>query len=512
MTNKVVDKDSYSYRDDNATPDAEKETAYKSKKEIEGADLVHDRNGNSSTFFKGGASAKKDTSRIADQTKSKITKVLEDRFGSMYESGHMKKLGSNSKSHRSLYRKTRKYEEEVESDENLTEVTGTQRELPNRFRGGNQPRRFRGQLNRLDSKNTSSTMKRRLDTHRRGTSIEPAYYAESENPQVASSPASSDNPMLGMYAVNTSNNNQSRFNLKTTLESIALQAAEAFEALDVNNNIPETFASELDQCSRALDRLHSYVVKSQPNISPDGAAVPAESPNFPLRREEYELDEGIFDSLKAGVKKVANTVVKNIKTQVPANLSRRVDQDLPITRLFKTPEDSLKEEKTNIHHDAIELHNDKIKELENQRHKLTPMKFVFSTDREKLKKLKSTLEDAMHKHRNAIEAHKNALEAHEDALERGKTNHPDYNEAKSRASVLSNMAHNASTIAHKASTLKEELEEALSAKQSKHLDINPKDGQITKSDLDALRARKKMEEAVVGIFNHLVERNKNADN
>ena len=93
MTKKVVDKDSYPYRDDNSTPDAEERTAYHDKKELEGADLVDDRNGNSSTFFKGGASAKKDTTRkaadqdttrkAADQTTSKITKVLEDKFGSM---------------------------------------------------------------------------------------------------------------------------------------------------------------------------------------------------------------------------------------------------------------------------------------------------------------------------------------------------------------------------------------------------------------------------------------------
>lgn len=500
MTNKVVDKDSYSYRDPNATPDAEEKTAYKSKEEIEGADLVHDRNGNSSTFFKGGASAKKDTSRKADQTTSKITKVLEDRFGSMYESGHMKKLGSHSKSHKSVYRKARRYEEEVQSNEDLAEVTGTQRAIEvSRTRptpSRQQLRRVAGQL-----KGYSSGHMRTLQTHGKTRGAEPRYYSESENPQVASSPASSDNPMLGMYAVNSSNNNQSKFNLKTTLESIALQAAEAFEALDVNNNIPETFASELDQCSRALDRLHSYVVKSQGNMTTNDVPVPAESPNATLRREEYELNEGVL----------ANNVVQNIKTQVPANFAKRVDQDLPITRIFKTPEEPLKEE-TNPHTDAINLHTDTIEQLERQKSKLTPMKYVFSSNREKMKETKNSIETAVKKHREAIEAHKRALDAQEEATSLGKSNHPNYGEAKSRASVLSNMAHNASNEAHKASMFKEELEEALSSKQSKHLDINPKDGQITKSDLDALRAKKKMEEAVVGIFSHLVERNKNADN
>lgn len=507
MSNKVVDKDSYSYRDDNSTPDAEEKTAYRTKKEIEGANLVNDRNGNSSTFFKGGTSAKKDTSRIADQTTSKITKVLEDRFGSIYEASHMKRLASHSKSHKNIYRKQRKYEEEIESDENLTEVAGVQRKLTGRFRGGNQPRRFRGQLNRLDVRNTRSTMQRRLDTHRRGTSIEPAYYAESENPQVAASPASSDNPMLGMYATNSGYNNQSKFNIKTALESIALQAAEAFEALDVNNNIPETFASELDQCSRALDRLHSYVTKNQSNMS-----------------ENYELDEGVFDDLKTRAKKLeklASNVVTNVKThvktQVPKNLATRVDQDLPITRLFKNPEssdNSLKEEKSesSIHNDAIDLHKQSIEKLKDQKNKLTPMGYVFSSNREKMKKLKTTIEDAMKKHEEAISAHEKASNAHEDTMSYGKTNHPNYNEAKSKAKVLSDIAHNASTVAHKASMFKEELEEALTQKQSDNLDINPKDGQITKSDLVALRARKKMEEAVVGIFNHLVERNKNANN
>jgi hypothetical protein len=413
MTKKVVDKDSYPYRDDNSTPDAEERTAYHDKKELEGADLVDDRNGNSSTFFKGGASAKKDTTRkaadqdttrkAADQTTSKITKVLEDRFGSMSESGHMKRLG-RSKSHKNLYRKSRKYEEEIQFDNDLVEVSGVQREREVTRTGDLPLQQLRRLASNLKGNRTGHHMKT-LNVHGKTRGTNPRYYSESENPGVATSPVTSDNPMLGMYATNTSSSNNSRFNIKTILEAIAIQAAETFEALDVNSNIPETFASELDQCSKALDRLHSHVTNNSNNNLP-GNPVPAESPTVPLRKEEYEeMDEGFMDTAKnlaskAGktIKTFAKNAVHNVKTQVPQNFERRTDQDLPITRLFKKPSDG------------------------------------------------------------------------------------------------------------------SSMEEQLSKKQSDELDISPKDGKITASDLAAKRAQSKLAEASIGIFKHLVERNKNANN
>lgn len=115
---------------------------------------------------------------------------------------------------------------------------------------------------------------------------------ENENPGVASSPSTSDNPSLGMYSVNNSDFKQSKTDVKAMLETIALQSAEAFEVLDENNPVPDALASELDQCSKVIDRLYEYATKNQLNNPQTGTAPVENDPaTMPVRREETEMNE-----------------------------------------------------------------------------------------------------------------------------------------------------------------------------------------------------------------------------
>ena len=82
-----------------------------------------------------------------------------------------------------------------------------------------------------------------------------------------------------MYAFNTSNSSRSKYDIRAILESIALQAAESFEACDDNSSVPDAFASELDQCSKAISKLHSLLTQGNNNFPMTGSVpVPNEPP------------------------------------------------------------------------------------------------------------------------------------------------------------------------------------------------------------------------------------------
>jgi hypothetical protein len=114
--------------------------------------------------------------------------------------------------------------------------------------------------------------------------------SEAENPGTASSAATSDNPSLGMYSVNNSDFRQPKADVRSMLEAIALQAAETFEALDENKSVPDALSSELDQCSKVIDKLYEYVT----NTTDDGEAttgntpVQKEPPAMPPMKEDVE--------------------------------------------------------------------------------------------------------------------------------------------------------------------------------------------------------------------------------
>lgn len=131
------------------------------------------------------------------------------------------------------------------------------------------------------------------------------FFSEAENPGTAGAPATSDNPSLGMYSVNNSDFRQPKADIRGMLESIALQAAEAFEALDENNNVPDALTSELDQCSKVIDKLYEYVRNNQQgdNATFDNSApVDTQPPTMPVRRESAEMNES-----KAGETYAATT-------------------------------------------------------------------------------------------------------------------------------------------------------------------------------------------------------------
>lgn len=122
--------------------------------------------------------------------------------------------------------------------------------------------------------------------------------AEAENPGVAASPTTSDNPSLGMYSINNADFKQSQTNVKNLLEAIALQAAEAFETLNEATKVPTALTSELEQCADVINKLYEFATNSQNGGSSDSNSPPVENDpaTMPVRREGRYMNE----SMKAG--------------------------------------------------------------------------------------------------------------------------------------------------------------------------------------------------------------------
>ena len=123
--------------------------------------------------------------------------------------------------------------------------------------------------------------------------------SESENPGVASAPATSDAPSLGMYSVNNTDFRQQKTDVRHVLESIALQAAETFEMLDENSNVPDPIINDLQTTAKAVSKIYEYVNKNtmsdtgDPN---DTSSVPKETPQGKpgVNEEAEELDEKLI--------------------------------------------------------------------------------------------------------------------------------------------------------------------------------------------------------------------------
>ena len=239
-----------------SVPDAERETAYYDQDEVTGTETHEDPYDNDDEVYNG---IEKDTSRIADKR---------DSLGDAVKKGHMKKLSETTSS--------------INPRKGDTVVTTADRKVTSRSS-------HRKAVH--DTRKGSRDFLSRLDTG--GKALDPSAYRprtirEAENPMVASAPATSDSPMLGMYSMNPNNSNGSKYNLRSILESIALQAAETFEALDENATIPDSFGSELDQCSKAINKLYSFVTQGQQD--PQTGTPPVQGQNF-MTKESYGLDE-----------------------------------------------------------------------------------------------------------------------------------------------------------------------------------------------------------------------------
>lgn len=116
--------------------------------------------------------------------------------------------------------------------------------------------------------------------------------SEAENPSVATSPTTSDNPAQGMGGVSSDTESQKddSVDIKSTLESIALQAAETFEILDENIDIPDTMKNELKEASKTVDAIFDVVSGAKQNSSTETNNTPVHSDTkIPVKESGMEL-------------------------------------------------------------------------------------------------------------------------------------------------------------------------------------------------------------------------------
>lgn len=275
-----IDKDSKQYLDKDARPDAEQETAYKTNKELEAKADAGDEPGPVPVNFHGGT--KKDRSRRADQTTSGTTGIGDTGNGlDKMESSNPFASVIKAK----FYSEAASYGREYPHSHVMQRVTNGDWEAHADIKPGKT-------LEITD--NTKGGQGKR-------TTIRVAHEKlhESENPGVASAPATSDAPSLGMYSVNNTDFRQQKIDVRHVLESIALQAAETFEMLDENSNVPDPIINDLQTTAKAVSKIYEYVNKNtmsdtgDPN---DTSSVPKETPQGKpgVNEETEELDEKLI--------------------------------------------------------------------------------------------------------------------------------------------------------------------------------------------------------------------------
>lgn len=250
MPKAKIDKDTNDYLSPNSMPASERETAYKNQGEVEGnSKPIADRNGNGDDVFKG--------STKPAQGRRKGDQITTGAAGSMDEHVELTEL---TKSLLLKYKmKATKFKADHIDD-------ADRRPLINRENGRN-----------LASKKIV------------GISMHEAGGSDTGGADVAT--ASSDNPSMGLGSVNASDFSKAAANTKSLLEGIALQAAEAFEILQENSNIPESISSELKNCSDVVTKLYDYLVQSsseQPENDNGSAGLPPEQPTGPSMKEDIQ--------------------------------------------------------------------------------------------------------------------------------------------------------------------------------------------------------------------------------
>lgn len=260
-----------------SAPDAERETAYHDQDEVTGTETHEDPYDNDDEVYNG---IEKDTSRIADKR---------DSLGDAVKKGHMKKLSETKDPFSSKHKKNPPPKLRItrRSIDAADKVIGDPSVLVKARVAQNTPKRLRSAAQRGAHGSTALGKQVAAGTPR---SQARGGLEEAENPMVASAPATSDSPMLGMYSMNPNNSNGSKYNIRSILESIALQAAETFEALDENATIPDAFGSELDQCSKAINKLYSFVTQGQQDSQT--GTTPVQGQNF-MTKESY-LNEAMY--------------------------------------------------------------------------------------------------------------------------------------------------------------------------------------------------------------------------
>jgi hypothetical protein len=256
-----------------SVPDAELETAYYDQKAITGTEKHSDPYENDDEVYNG---KEKDTTRIADKR---------DHLGDAVKKGHMKKLNE-----RAITIVKGTSTGGISRGGTPTDITPVERGAGTGSAHRNAIKHTRGGGRSTEQKLKTGTSA--LDPHlARSRGLR-----EAENPMVATSPATSDSPMLGLNglnAVNTNNSNGARYNIRSILESIALQAAETFEALDENMNVPDSFASQLDQCSKALNEVYTFVTQNQQDNSQDMSTAVNPVPGKTFMTKENAINESV---------------------------------------------------------------------------------------------------------------------------------------------------------------------------------------------------------------------------
>jgi hypothetical protein len=126
--------------------------------------------------------------------------------------------------------------------------------------------------------------------------------SEDANPSDGAA-ATSDNPSVGGNSISASDFNAPRPDIKAVLESIALNAAESFEALSmaVNTNLPDMMTGELQDAATVLAKTLDYITDSlkqapEPEAKPD----PTESPVKESVTKMQEAAAAVFKKIIKG--------------------------------------------------------------------------------------------------------------------------------------------------------------------------------------------------------------------
>jgi len=114
---------------------------------------------------------------------------------------------------------------------------------------------------------------------------------EDENPGVASSSSTSDNPSLGMMSVNNTDFRQDAPNIKNILEAIALQAADSFELMDENKKVPPAISTQLENCQNIITKFYQYMTS---NADKSPSSDPADTP--PVQKDTAERKTAVNES------------------------------------------------------------------------------------------------------------------------------------------------------------------------------------------------------------------------
>lgn len=156
---------------------------------------------------------------------------------------------------------------------------------------------------------------------------------EADNAGAGSAPATSDSPSLGMMSVNNTDFRPAQLDVRAVLEGIALQAAEAFEMIDENSQVPDAIVNELQNTARAVNKIYEFANKN----SSDNTAEPSDSPVIAkdtaqskpgVNEEVEELEELSKDAVSKYANRAfdqSNSILKSRNLDLPKNVKKSAE-------------------------------------------------------------------------------------------------------------------------------------------------------------------------------------------